>query len=396
MLTADLAMSYQRGGKIHPRYVDADDASLLQAAGDLILLVAQHENCKRAELEKALDAYVGVGTDYRILRGMIKLLTDRCDFQTSAVKEPSELRQALFFKAAQHHPINPASHSQAVAAVAEELACSADDVLDGLYGDLTFNQKLIAFDSLEARQLLDLYNLSQAQALLYRCTAMMLWLEPQDPAQARKLFAELKHYGLIFTLQGSASSGYEITLSGPVSLFHRSQKYGIQMAVFLPALLLHSGWRMQAEITVKNNRTAIFEIDAKQTKLRSHYFAEELASENLLLAKLLQDWNDSEWELQITQEIIDLGVTAFAPDAVFIHTSGQKMYLELFGYWTPRFLQDRLNELARGNFQDFVIAVSEEMRCSREAPTKIPANILLYKSALKWKDMSKILGLITR
>ena len=76
-----------------------------------------------------------------------------------------------------------------------------------------------------------------------------------------------------------------------------------------------------------------------------------------------------------------------APDAVFIHTSGKRIYLELLGYWTPRYLNDKLQELARDKFSDFLLPVSEEMRCSRDALTTTPSNVLLYKSALKWKDI---------
>jgi predicted nuclease of restriction endonuclease-like RecB superfamily len=42
MLTADLAMSYQRGSKITPRYLDTNDSRYLQTAADLMLLVNQH------------------------------------------------------------------------------------------------------------------------------------------------------------------------------------------------------------------------------------------------------------------------------------------------------------------------------------------------------------------
>lgn len=387
MLTSDLAISYQRGNKINPRYVDADDTGLLQTAEDLLWIVTKHENCKRAALDKALNEYVGVGTDYRILRGMIKLLTDRCKFAVSAAKEPAEIRQALFFKAAERHPMNEALRYEAIAMVAEELECSAENVIEGLYADLPAQQKMSVFEPLAARELLDLYNLSQAQALLYRCTGMTLWVDPQEPIWARQLFAEIKRFRLIQAITGSPSTGYEITLSGPVSLFHRSQKYGIQMAVFLPALLLQQGWRMRAEITGKNNAPAFFELESRQTKLRSHYFAEDLTTENPQLEKLVNDWDDSEWDLQLTQEILDLGATAFAPDAVFIHTSGKRIYLELLGYWTPRYLNDKLQELARDNFADFLLLVSEEMRCSRDALTTTPSNVLLYKSALKWKDI---------
>jgi len=46
------------------------------------------------------------------------------------------------------------------------------------------------------------------------------------------------------------SRGYEAVLDGPASLFSKSQKYGIRMANFLPALPLCDRWEMVVEILV--------------------------------------------------------------------------------------------------------------------------------------------------
>src|SRR5215212_6588371 len=105
MLTADLSLSWQRGEQIRPRYVEADDEEYLRAAEDLAALFESHEGRARASLEESLQEYVGTGTDYKILRGLIKLLTDRCEFETSSTVEPTEIRRALFLKARARHPV---------------------------------------------------------------------------------------------------------------------------------------------------------------------------------------------------------------------------------------------------------------------------------------------------
>src|ERR1043165_5363880 len=105
MLTADLAMSWQRGDRINPRYIDAEDEEYLRAAEDLIALFVSHDGRTRAALAESLAESGGTGTDYRILRGLIKLLTDRCEFETSAPAEPLEIRRTLFLKARGRHPV---------------------------------------------------------------------------------------------------------------------------------------------------------------------------------------------------------------------------------------------------------------------------------------------------
>jgi uncharacterized protein len=390
MLTADLAMSWRRGNRITPRYLQSDDPRHLQAAADLTLIVEQHRGRRRAELERALDEYIGVGTDYKILRGLIKLLTDRCEFETASAKDPAEMRRALFTKAAAHHPII-ADHQlrqRLIAQVATESECSPEELMEGLYADLSGNQRLVAFEEMSAEDLLNRYNLAQAQALLYRCSEMQLRIEPQEPSFTRRLFVEIKAFRLIHAIRGNPVSGYDVQLSGPVSIFHRSQRYGVQMAVFLPALLLYPGWRMQAEIGTKTG-AAFFELDSKQTRLRSHYVTDDIQRQNPQIAKLLEDFGKlaGEWEAQPSQEIIDLGQSTFVPDLVFTREGAEPIYLEMLGYWTPRSLNERLKEFVRAGFGNYAIAASEEMRCSRDAPTLLPPNAIIYKKSLNARDL---------
>ena len=393
MLTADLAMSWRRGRATGPRYIDADDAGYLQVADDLIAIFREHEGRRRAELDEELEEYVGSGTDYKILRGLIKLLEDRSAFETAVSVAPTEIRRALFTKARAHHPVTEAARREVISETAEELRCAPEIIVEGLYGDLVENQKLTSFEETTARELIDGYNLAQAQALLYRSVEMVIRLEPQDAAGYRQLFDAIKYYRLIHLIRGSAASGYEIRLSGPVSMFHRSQKYGIQMAVFLPALLACRDWTMRAEIDLKERGTAFFELNSKQSRLKAG-LADSPVSENPFIGKIAAKWNDaaSEWTLERSREVVDLRGAVFIPDLVFRHRSGKKAYVEIMGFWTPRHLAERLKEFERAGFQDFLVAVSEELRGSRDEPHNLPANVLAFKTSLDVKDVRQALN----
>ncbi|MEW6212822.1 MAG: DUF790 family protein, partial [Acidobacteriota bacterium] len=315
MLTNDLAMSWRRGDRINPRYISPSDAKYLQAADDLIGIFREHSGARRAELDRELDEYVGAGTDYKILRGMIKLLTDRCLFETATAEQPAEIRRALFLKARAHHPVDESAREQLINEVAVEMGCADQQVTEWLYADLAANQRIVSFDEMTAAELIDRYNLAQAQALLYRCTEIDLRVDPQEQVEYRRLFDAIKNYRLIHLIRGSDTSGYEIKLSGPVSIFHRSQKYGIQMAVFLPALLACRGWKMRAEIDMKERGSAFFELDSRQTRLRSDYWI-EMVEASPVGEKFAARWTDGQWKLERCGEVIDLGGGAFIPDFV--------------------------------------------------------------------------------
>ena len=384
MLTADLAQSWQRGDQIKPRYINAEDEGWLEAATALVELFSEHHGCTRAELEAALDEYVGTGTDYKILRGLIKLLLDRTEFAAGVEVDPPELRRAVFLKARTAHPLtDEAGRARVVEEVASEIGCAPELVRANLYADLPKNQRLVEFEHIDARDLLEFYNVAQAQALLYRCVKMRLRVEAQEAEGYRELFGAIKAYRLIHTIKGGAGEGYEIELDGPVSMFHRSQKYGIQMAVFLPALLLCKGWRMRAEIATRPGGVAFFEMADERHALRSHYLS-VTPYENPVREKLTQAWErfESEWTLEASGEIVNLGASAFIPDFVLRHATGRRVYLEILGFWTPQHLKDRLQELADGGFQDFLVAAWDELRGSREPLVKPPPHTIIFKRSL--------------
>ena len=396
MLTSDLAQSWQRGTRTGPRLIEVGRAENQQTARDLIEIVRGSQGIRRGELDEALQAYVGVGTDYKTVRGLIKLLTDECTFETVSVREPAEMRRLVFGRARRAHPVterNGNTREEIICAVATELGVAPEEVANNLYADLFNQQRLVHFEEMSAEQLLERYNLAQAQALLYRCVEMHLWTTPQRAADARQLFDAIKAYRLIHQIKGTAASGYEVQLTGPVSMFHRSQKYGIQMAVFLPALLLCRSWRMRAEIKSKTDkRNLFFELDSTQKQLQSHYVQTE-SDDKSLLERLLASWTklDSEWRLQPSTEVVDLGESAFVPDLVARHENGKQVYIEAFGFWTPKHLERRLREFAVGKFRNFMLLASDELRCSREEATNLPPNVIIAKTVPDARSVAQAL-----
>ena len=117
-------------------------------------------------------------------------------------------------------------------------------------------------------------------------------------------------------------------------------------------------------------------------------------SENAFVEKLTPRWTRaaSEWGLEPNNEVIDLGESAFIPDFALRHGSGRKVYLEVLGFWTPRYLTDRLKEFERAGFKNFLLAASEELRGSRDGLNTLPPNLILFKSSLDPKDVQAALS----
>ena len=385
MLTSDLAKNWRRGEKIFPFLIKTDNESFVYDAENLIEIFDDANGKTRGKIERELEEYIGTGTDYQILRGLIKLLSDRCKFETSAPAEPVEIRQKVFLEARKFHPVLPKSEAkkEVLDLIASEFETSAELISANLYADLSAQQRLISFEIIEAKELLDLYNLAQAQAIFYRCVEMKIRVAPSDATNYRAIFGWIKHFSLIHSVVGNSGDGYEITLTGAASLFQKSQKYGIQMAVFLPALLLCGNWKMRAEINDKRG-TLFYELTSAQTELVSNRY-DEPEYENPIHEKLKKAWEKSkvDWKLEVNKEVIDLGKTAFIPDYVLISPDKKKIYLDVLGFWTPKSLQKRLEEFRAANYKNFILAAWQELRGSREEPTFTSENIVFFKSKLE-------------
>src|SRR5918998_3686570 len=106
MLTADLALSYRRGEEIRPRQLNAADPRWLREAETLVRIFKEHVNRPRGRLDAALDEYVGAGTNYRVVRGLVKLLLDRSEFAAETPVDPAEVRRLVFAKSRAAHPLD--------------------------------------------------------------------------------------------------------------------------------------------------------------------------------------------------------------------------------------------------------------------------------------------------
>ncbi len=395
MLTSDLLLTRSRGPYIEPRYIDAENDKYIALAQALIDLFTEHEGQPRQVLKAALDRHEGDRTDYRVQRGLNKLLFDHhCEFHIEGPVPAEELRREVFSTARENHPIvsetsliYPINRGHVIEQVATKYQVSNEEIERGLYADLPQNHLLSTFTAPDANTLLNRYNVALAQAMLYRCEVLRLSVHRNLPVRYKQLFKFIKFYRLIHTIEGDIDAGYEIALDGPVSLFRHSQKYGLQMAVFLPALLLCTRWSMQADILRKDGRRQQFILD-DQSALVSHYRDQKLYDSLLeeTFAKRFEK-TKTEWQMERESEIVNLKETVMIPDFAFRHPDGRVALFEIMGYWRPEYLRRKLEKLRRAQRRDLIIAVSSNLNVSEEDFRDVPGEMFFFKERIQPKDV---------
>ena len=433
MLTADLARSRTRDGSIQPLFIDPDDERYRETAAELIQIFEEYLGEPKGELEETIDELTIADTDYKIVQGLAKLLQDECEFETVAAADPREIRQRLFEKANESYPIvrqptlgEDTQRLEVYSSVADQLGISLEACYRGMYADLEDNKRLVCFgnrvveshelsddgssttrltgdseeayaeDTITVEWLLTRYNLALAQAVLYDATRMRIRVWDHFGT----VFSYVKLFGLMHRIypidsdgnrvtDTDASDGYEAVLDGPASLFSQSRKYGIRMANFRPALPLCGRWEMTADILhdEATNETVRFELD-HTAGLSSHYSAQDDFDSDLERT-LAQKWEraNTEWELVREDDVLDLGAEVMIPDFALEHPDGRRAILEIVGFWTPEYLDEKLAKIREADLDHLLIAVSERLECSADDFGEREDRVLWFKSGIHVYDV---------
>lgn len=392
MLTADLIRASVRKRELFPRYIDATDASLIARADALVSLFRSHDSLSRGALDEALDDTVGDETHFAITRGLCKLLHDRSDWNTVAPLDPVDLRRRVFETAAACHPVGTVrsplhahSRDDVLERVAAELGVTAADVEEGLYADLRAEQRLTTFKPIDGQALLHRYNLALAQGLIMRAWQMRITVQVDRPSRLRALFRSLKFHQLMHRTTRVAG-GYEITIDGPLSLFANSQRYGFQMALFLPALLLTDRWTLEADVDWPHAKGKLqFKLSA-DAGLVSHLRPKGtwITDEEKALTRRI-DAHKSTWKVSRRATVVDLGGRdVLVPDfTVRCAETKREALVEVIGFWRRDYLERRLTALQKHGPSNLVLCVSRKMAAEKKvALDKLPGHVVDFAKVI--------------
>ncbi len=389
-----------------PLYIDRDAAHWLEAAESLLLLFREGAGMTRGEIESEIDElFGGGGKATQVYRGLAKVLEDRAEFEVVADVPPEVIREKVFMAAADYRrqlraeepapaiaPFFAATRS--LSAVAAELKLEPDAVLNSLFADLHDENRLLRFEDMTAQRLIDRYNVALAQAVLLRSVLVKAEIRNERPARYRQLFRRLKFHRLLYRVEGSMRDGYVFQIDGPLSLFSATTKYGLQVAWFLPALLLCRDFRLDAELRWGPKREPRSFFLESRDGLVSHqadtgiYVPAELTAFVERFRQVAPAWEISE-----CTDVIELGREGvWVPDYRFVHrATGTDVFVEVLGFWKRSSLERLTRLLPLHGPPRFVLAISDRLKVDEEALQDLPGPILRFKEIPNASELAALL-----
>jgi predicted nuclease of restriction endonuclease-like RecB superfamily len=406
MLTGDLVRPRlrKRGSVLEVEMLPAN-AHWRRSAADLIALFRQYVNEPRYAWESALTTYEGDRTDYIVLRGLAKVLSDEATFTPlDSPFPPGELRERIFARGpvlASVDLFHPQTREDVLQTLADELDLTPGDIERLLFSDrpaeylLTETGPEWTPDALIAR-----YNLELSRGVLY--WASRLTIDVHDGY--KDFWRYLKLFKLMFWASPKPDGGYHIALDGPISPFvHSTTRYGRQFAAFLPALLLGDRWQMEADIHLAqlSDTPLSYRLD-HTTPLRSHFKASGVFDSRLeadFAAEFEAKFGEKrgQWILTREDEVILLGDTVMVPDFTLTHRKdGRRAVIEIVGFWHPDYLRRKVEKVRAAQRHNLILLVYEGVNLTENALHDIPGEVLYFKNKPVLKDVMALVEAVAQ
>ncbi len=350
MLPTELLMFRVKGGVVEPKRLKPTTANL-KLAETVIQTFEQHLGKRRFELDEELRLLEEGRSDYRVLRGLTRLLLQQCDFEAGGGIEPHLAREKVF-ALAQGHPPSRRRTGELLEQLGRSLdrPLSSEELAASLYADLEDQQTLISFDPPTPEELIHRFDLAQAQGLLYRAYSLIITARRNEPSRYKQLLKYTKLFGLMVTVEGDATFGFTLTMDGPTSLFSSTTRYGLAMAKFLPALIHVTKWDLTATIKPRKDLAWVDPNDdewqyglTSEDGYVSHYKVPE-EHDSALESGFAERFQklDTPWTLEREVDLVPVPGGVILPDFRLLHEDGRSALVEIVGYWRPDYLRKKV------------------------------------------------------
>ena len=379
MLTADLVIVRRRKDELSlPELRGKGGDRVLHWAAEVLESARECVGEPREQYTSLVGVMGETSQERKMARGLAKLVEDGCTFEESSSDVSAQARAQLFLRSTEARRSATAETPWDRERIVRE-TCAANGwrenaLEDLLYADLPGAQRLLSVPEWTADTLVDLYDLSRLQAVLLRSVQARVTYAATSPRQMRELFRQLKFRRLLHRSESAPNAGLCLTIDGPYSLFDSVTKYGLQMALLVPALRAAGDFELVAELQWGSGRT--------RTAFRYSHHADkkECLSENLdgtvnpsfeELEHLIADLAhiSSRFVAQPASALVDLpGVGLCLPDLTFVDSKGEgrNVHFELLGYWSRNSVWKRVEMVEAGLPEPILFGVNQRLRVSEE------------------------------
>jgi predicted nuclease of restriction endonuclease-like RecB superfamily len=226
------------------------------------------------------------------------------------------------------------------------------------------------------------------QAVLLCSVRVVAEVRCANAEQYRSLFQKLKFRQLLFQMAALDGGGYRIEIDGPYSLFESVTKYGLELALLLPALESCDSVKLNADLRWGKKREKL----SFALELTPSAGSEPSPPRDEIQALLQAFAQNGTWRAEPAGLVLDLpGIGLCVPDLCFTHqVTGEQVLCEVLGFWNRDAVWRRIELVEKGLTTKIVFVVSARLRVSEEVLDGAEsAALYVYKGTINPKALAR-------
>jgi predicted nuclease of restriction endonuclease-like RecB superfamily len=393
------------GDRIVPHYFTAQDEPWLRSLMDVC---ASFVGRKRTELHDRLQEPLPTRAPKAKLRIAMHVLDALCRERTVSAVPPKEARAAVFREAA----ATRAPRGAIVTRVAESFGVTALEIESALFADLRGERRVAELPkNVSPTRLATDANVAIVTSLVKRAVRVRIsvW------GNSRALVRHARLMGLICSLSSAApralasrpgdperlnpsrkepSDGVVLEVSGPFSLFRHTEVYGRALASLVPRVAWCDEYELTAACALGRGGHLSTLILRPGDPIGT---GRELARhDSRLEARFERDFRRAapDWDVIREPRPVASGEVLIFPDFELVHRhdKSRRWLLEIVGFWTQKYLTEKLERLRAAGIERLVLCIDQNRHCAED---ELPpdARIIRYNTRI---DPQTVLAIVNR
>jgi predicted nuclease of restriction endonuclease-like RecB superfamily len=277
--------------------------------------------------------------------------------------DAASLRSTLAVEAQRTRDEGRFNRAEVLSAAAQRLGLPSEAVEAHMFADLPGERRLRTPDPLPDPQSLAAHtNLALAQGLLRLASEVTIEIH----GNARAVVRQMRLRRLLCTVRRAEPEGVRLEVSGPFSLFRHTTMYGRALASILPLLPWCERFDLAAQCVLRGKAVTVHlrpndplpagtQPKAYDSRLEER-FARDFGRANL------------NWDLVREPEPVETDGTLIFPDFAVVHRrdTSRRFLLEIVGFWTPGYLQEKLSRLREMPHTPLILCIDRALNCSSD------------------------------
>ena len=233
-----------RKGDIRPVFLSSDSTDLAVRVIDFMKTAVNHNMDFIDRGRKEIEVR---SKNHKVIRGLFLLMERRGKFRSPSLLDASEIRRQIFSRATLP-VLDEKTRMEIFMNIASELKTDVGSVQNAMYGDKESEQILAENLEMDPEDLCKAFNMEQVETILMHSVSM----EIRGVKDWYGILRRVKTLGLLCTIHAGEQGIESLSVSGPMSVLERSERYGMRVARLFRTICRETSWEIEASIMLKD------------------------------------------------------------------------------------------------------------------------------------------------